>query len=268
MIARPTQFGFSLVELSIVLVILGLLTGGILGGQALIRAAELRAVSTEYSRWVTATRAFQDKYFALPGDMTNATQFWGSAAGNASDNFTTSCYTGTGSGTQTCNGGGDGRVFTPALAANQYGERFMFWQHLANAGLIEGSYTGRAGTATEHYTTSNTARGRISNSLWMMASDHSGGTAMFPVAVARHNFRIGGATSNSWPVNRIFRPEEVWNLDQKMDDARPGTGSITAPISTYDAISPNCVSTAVASTAEYVLNHSGLSCIMFFASGI
>jgi len=79
MAARPTSSGFSLVELSIVLVILGLLTGGILGGQALIRAAELRAVTTEYDRWVTATRTFQDKYFALPGDMTNATAFWGSA---------------------------------------------------------------------------------------------------------------------------------------------------------------------------------------------
>lgn len=58
---------FSLVELSIVLVILGLLTGGILAGQSLIRAAELRAVSTEYSRYITATQSFRDKYFAVPG---------------------------------------------------------------------------------------------------------------------------------------------------------------------------------------------------------
>lgn len=56
--------GFSLVELSIVLVILGLLTGGILAGQSLIRAAELRAVSTEYSRYATAVQSFRDKYFA------------------------------------------------------------------------------------------------------------------------------------------------------------------------------------------------------------
>ncbi len=52
--------GFSLVELSIVLVILGLPTGGILAGQSLIRAAELRSVSTEYNRFVTATQSFRD----------------------------------------------------------------------------------------------------------------------------------------------------------------------------------------------------------------
>ena len=43
--------GFSLVELSIVLVILGLLTGGILAGQNLIRAAELRAVTTQINNF-------------------------------------------------------------------------------------------------------------------------------------------------------------------------------------------------------------------------
>ena len=68
---------FSLVELSIVLVILGLLTGGILTGQNLIRAAELRSVVTEFQTYQTAVMTFRDKYFALPGDMTNATDFWG-----------------------------------------------------------------------------------------------------------------------------------------------------------------------------------------------
>jgi len=73
---------FSLVELSIVLVILGLLTGGVLTGQNLIRAAELRAVTTEFNAYQTAANTFKDKYFAIPGDMTNATDFWGSAGGD------------------------------------------------------------------------------------------------------------------------------------------------------------------------------------------
>ena len=64
--------GFTLVELSIVLVILGLLVGGVLTGQSLIRAAELRTVSTQYATFSTAVNTFRDKYFTIPGDMTNA----------------------------------------------------------------------------------------------------------------------------------------------------------------------------------------------------
>lgn len=130
---------FSLVELSIVLVILGLLTGGILGGQSLIRAAELRAVSTEYSRYATAMSSFRDKYFAVPGDMSNATQFWGTAAACPGTNATPST-------TQaTCDGNSSGGVDILTPASN---EVFRFWQHLANAGLVEGSYSGVSNNAT------------------------------------------------------------------------------------------------------------------------
>ena len=84
---------FSLVELSIVLVILGLLTGGILAGQSLIRAAELRAVTTEYQRYVAAVQTFRDKYMALPGDMPNAIAFWGAAHATPATCQTTSSTT-------------------------------------------------------------------------------------------------------------------------------------------------------------------------------
>ena len=72
-----TDGGFSLLELSIVLVILGLLAGGVLSGKSLIRAAELRTIGTERDRFRTAMYAFRDKYFMLPGDISNATSFWG-----------------------------------------------------------------------------------------------------------------------------------------------------------------------------------------------
>jgi Tfp pilus assembly protein FimT len=50
--------GFSSVELAIVLVILGLLVGGILAGQSLIRAAEIRGITTDMTRFNTATQTF------------------------------------------------------------------------------------------------------------------------------------------------------------------------------------------------------------------
>src|ERR1700742_2576195 len=92
---------FSLVELSIVLVILGLLVGGILGGKSLIRASELRSVVTQHDQILTAILGFKDKYFALPGDMNNATQFWGAL------NPVSFCMTGHSVDQKTCDGNGD-----------------------------------------------------------------------------------------------------------------------------------------------------------------
>ena len=73
---------FTLVELSIVLVIIGLLVGGVLSGKSLIRASELRAVASEFSYYKIAIGNFKDKYSALPGDMRNAVTYWGAAAGS------------------------------------------------------------------------------------------------------------------------------------------------------------------------------------------
>jgi len=125
---------FSLLELSIVLVIIGLIAGGIVSGANMIRAAEVRAVITETQRYMTSVNTFRDKYLGVPGDLKNAEAFWGSMTncGAASPS---------GTGTQTCNGDGDG-IVEPAAAALQTGENFGIWQHLSNAGLIEGVYSG------------------------------------------------------------------------------------------------------------------------------
>ena len=132
------KHAFSLVELSIVLVILGLLTGGILTGQSLIRASELRSVTTEYQRYITATQTFRDKYFALPGDMNNATRFWGDDNAACADAAIPNGTPGT------CNGNGNGGLEWAGASAT--GERFQFWKHLSLAGVIEGTYSGLAGS--------------------------------------------------------------------------------------------------------------------------
>lgn len=74
--------GFSLVEIAIVLVILGLLTGGILVGQSLIRASEIRSLSTAYSEFATAVNTFRDKYMATPGELLTYKSFWPQLVGN------------------------------------------------------------------------------------------------------------------------------------------------------------------------------------------
>ncbi len=241
---------FSLVELSIVLVILGLLTGGILAGQSLIHAAELRSVSTGAQRYAAAINAFRDKYFFLPGDMNNAVAFWGQAATCPGDS------THIGTGTQTCNGDGDGIIAAAGADANS-DENFRSWQHLANAGLIEGSYNG-VDMGTNHYTatSANTPTGRIASSLWMLESWGSRtGNGNFFDGVYNNMLLLGLATASTDP-QPLLTPPDMWNIDTKMDDGKPGTGRV------YGRFWGTCTNAASGTnySADYVLTSATAGC--------
>lgn len=244
--------GFSLVELSIVLVILGLLTGGILAGQNLIRAAELRAVTTEYDRYVAATHTFRDKYFAIPGDMNNAEAFWDAPA---------SCPGTAGTGTQTCDGNGDGNVGL-AAAVSQYGEVYTFWQHLANAGLIEGSYTGITGAGgVAESLVENSPRSKFSQGLWF-ASTANGVAGNASVLAGNYGgyLFVGTPLAANAPIDPLFTPEEAWNIDTKMDDGRPGQGNVWAYW--WDTCSDATSQTDY--SGEYLLTLTSKECALYF----
>ncbi len=260
---------FSLVELSIVLVILGLLTGGILTGQNLIRAAELRSVTTEFQAYQTAINIFKDKYFALPGDMRNATDFWGNAdtgtsGGECSDNELDS-----GTGTQTCNGNGDGIILfgSTSIAADGPYERYRVWEHLSAAGLVEGNYSGIHGSGgIWDMDFGNAApRGRMSNSGWNLQYADPGQ----PSALGWHDGNIfytdaANYLSTTGASNLgVMAPEEAWNIDTKVDDGRPGQGKITGPFQS-SAYGADCTTTDVATTSEYALNQNNSNCFLLF----
>lgn len=264
--------GFSLIELSIVLVILGLLTGGILGGQALIRAAELRAVPTEYSRWVSATQAFRDKYFTLPGDMPNATAFWGAEPiGNCTTSSTVASTT-----SATCNGNGNGEV---ADGGQVSVESWRFWQHLANAGLIEGTFSGANHVTTQGHINPgvNVPRSKVDNSAgwdiraWgqqTVAGSAPSGGILFEGSYG-HAFRLGaqlGGGQSAGASGPIFLPEDAWNIDTKMDDGRPAFGKVR----TFESNGLICngvaqnTGAALASTAAYNLQNTSRACAFVF----
>lgn len=69
---NPHKQGFTLIEMSVVLVIIGLIVGGVLAGRSLIEQACERAQITQIERYRTATNTFYGKYNALPGDLTKA----------------------------------------------------------------------------------------------------------------------------------------------------------------------------------------------------
>lgn len=69
--------GFTLVEIAIVIVIIGLIIGGVVGGQSLIQSTKRNSVIKEYNSFKIAINAFKLEYDSLPGDMRDATDYWG-----------------------------------------------------------------------------------------------------------------------------------------------------------------------------------------------
>ena len=256
-----SRSAFSLVELAIVLVILGLLTGGILSGQALIRAAELRAVGTEYQRYLTATHSFRDKYLALPGDMLNATAFWGKDAAACPAHSGTAALPGT------CNGDGSGFV-GGAGVPSQTNERMQFWKQLALAGLIEGTYTGLTGpNGPQHgLPGENIPRSKMNNGSWFAhnITSTNGSADMYAISYG-NNFYFsarGGATDT---IDPILAPEEAWNIDMKFDDGRPAYGKVVARYwNNLCAAANNGAHSEANLDASYKLSDPAVRCALYF----
>lgn len=245
---------FSLVELSIVLVILGLLTGGVLAGKSLIRASELRSVTSEYQRYVTATLSFRDRFFALPGDMANAESFWGELSSTAS-----TCRNTASTSALTCDGNGDGKI---EFSTNSY-EQMRTWQHLANAGLVEGSFPGIPASGGSYYGPGGThiPPSKISSSAgWHLWTGH-GTEVLFPgYSIDSNKFWLSGP--DHW-LRPIMKPEEMWNIDSKMDDGSPASGKLTTVRHSWVN---NCTTDAT-STATYQLQQTGTVCMLLFVLG-
>jgi prepilin-type N-terminal cleavage/methylation domain-containing protein len=252
--------GFTLVEMAAVLVIIGLIIGGILTGQHLIKSAKLRDVQTSVEQYRKAIQEFNVVYGALPGDMYNATSIWG--ARDSGDGLGVDCTDAASTDALTCNGNGDG--FIAAAGVTGY-EAFRTWQHLKNAELIQGSYTGtRTTTATNWYTTvgTNAPRASLANNIGYNIR-YETGTSMFTGTFPYHYITLGTNTTNDYNNAVALGTTDASNIDKKVDDGLPGQGAVV----TYtNAAHSNCASTSVAATATYQLSvsNSTKACVLLF----
>jgi len=118
------QKGFTLVEIAIVLVIIGLLLGGVLKGQELITQAKIRNVANDLNGMSAAIYGYQDRYKKFPGDDDDAAGRWGT--------------------TTTTSGNGNGQVGLAITAVldcagtDKGAENCLFWQHLRLSGFVGG----------------------------------------------------------------------------------------------------------------------------------
>ena len=145
---RNKQSGFTLVEIAIVLVIIGLLLGGVLKGQELINSAKVKNMIGDFRSTSTFVFAYQDRFRALPGDDTRAaTNFTGGVAAT----------------TPVLADVGNARINGAWNSLTKTDETYLFWQHVRLAGLATGDPTIPAGAAvaSDLYNPRNADGGRM-----------------------------------------------------------------------------------------------------------
>ena len=213
---KKSQKGFTLVEIAIVLVIIGLLLGGILKGQEMITQAKIKNVINDFNGITAAMTSYQDRYRAIPGDDLGANTRWSTLTPAPN------------------NGDGNGIVGTAGVAYQTpapnppVAENHLFWQHLRIAGFISGPTTGvGSGSAPP-------------NATGGIIGVETGGTC--PVCTPALGFTsLVVCTSNL--------PDKVAvAVDTQADDSNPNTGQIRGMIQA----APNPPTAATSGVSSYV----------------
>jgi len=191
---KRTQAGFTLIELAIVLVIIGLLLGGVLKGQELINSAKAKSIASDFKNAQIFIYGYQDKFRALPGDDAGVVAHVGNTA--------TLATTG-GAGAV-----GDARIGGDWDSATLTDESALFWQHVRLAGLA----TGPTDTGDANYLPRNSDNGRIGVQSMTDFDTITGMTGLYVVCSENIAGRL------------------VKQIDINMDDGNTETGSLRAVV--------------------------------------
>lgn len=245
-----SRAGFTLIELSIVLVIIGLIVGGVLVGRDLIYAARIRSQVTQLSKFNVAVNTFYGKYGTVPGDLlqrdvikfgfTDYTYAYGDGNGIVNDNLLVDDTT------------------------SWADEPVMFFSQLGDAKL------------TEAYTYRYPNPGMLTNPRSIPALKLNEGAGMLPVTFRGKTWMFLGVANIGTATlylpsfcSPALKPIEARDLDAKIDDGIPGTGNVLAtgvPVTSLSGTSVTQLDTTAAqcvtdsSATAYNVSSSQLWC--------
>lgn len=233
--------GFTLIELAIVVLIVGLLIGGIVGAQSLIESAKIRSVITDLNSFHTAIKAFKLEYDALPGDFAEAYDYWGADCAVDEDS---------------CNGDGDKAI------EYRNKEDYYVWRHLYLAQIYPKFYEvgGRDIGINFPETPYN------NSGYWVISGLNS--NLISPYGITRaveYLVQIGGNINGEYNylTKASITPHTAYILDKKTDDGKPGTGSTMAKKGAW--LGNVCIENPDSSSlASYMLSDTEVTCRIFF----
>ena len=194
---KTARLGFTLIELSIVLVIIGLIIGGITMGANLFRGSQVNSVVAELKFYSTALENFKQKYNYLPGDMPDAISYFPTSA----------------------NGNGDNLIAS-------YAESYRAWQQLGLAQLVPGQYSGTS-TGNASVIGVNSPAAKITGAGWGILAS----TGIFSLTGLNSVQRLyigGPQAADITTAPTVLLPNEALALDRKLDDGYPNSGRVLA----------------------------------------
>lgn len=266
MLLSPRK-GFTLVEISIVMIIISIIAGAGMVGTNLLRSARVSKVLEQKAEIEQAVELFKDRYKALPGDMATATEYWGAE----DPDYATCAYLTTPStDAKTCNG--NGNDFIDRDSSSDYrAEYFRLWQHLSNAGLISGTYTGingmSAGNRAWYVGGVNAPLSPIANATWAMMKYASAAYYFTTMPSNAHIMHFAREGTNQMLLGAVLTPKELWNIDMKYDDGIPSSGKIMSfePVAADTWQNRNaCATSDVPADAKYNLSKADIECAIIF----
>ena len=236
--------GFSLIEMALVLVVIGLIAASVMVGKELIRASQIRGLIAEFEQYANAVGTFREIYHQLPGDFDLATQYW---PNNSEYN-----------GFSTADGNNDRKIgYLGAGGTLEGNEDMRLWQHLNAADVVFGEFDGvRSGSDIVPHD-------NIPSAPWENSGFWIGYQSIYSTA---SNFINFAAPNGANLDEAILSPQEAWQLDTKADDANPSKGIIliarSGPLNTTAG---RCVTGSTsAASADFNLNDEQLSCRAFY----